>query len=169
MNILDVRQLVTQIIGFLIVLWLLGRYAWPQVLGFIEARRRGIEADLARAEAERREAAELKDKLERELRAIEARARTRIQEAVAEGQQVASEIKANAQREVTDRMQRLASELEHEREKAMVSLKQDLVYLSVGAAEKILREKLDEKTSRRLVEEFIAGVPAAGSAAAPGA
>jgi F-type H+-transporting ATPase subunit b len=167
MNILDVRQLTTQILGFLIVLWILGRYAWPQVLGFIEARRERIATDLRNAESERQQATQLKEDLGRELRSIESKARARIQEAVGEGQKVATEIKSNAQSEATARLQRLAEEIEQEREKAMVVLKQDLVRITVGTAERVLREKLDEKTQRRLTEEFIAEVGAAGGA--PGA
>ncbi len=85
---------------------------------------------------------------------------------VSDGQRVASEIKANAQREVTERLQRLAAELEQERDKAAVTLKQDVVRLAVAAAEKGVRAKLDEATSRRLVEEFIANVSAARGGAA---
>ena len=167
MNIIDVRQFATQVLGFLLVLWILGRYAWPKVLGMIEARRQGIVADLEHAAAERADAAKLKQELERELRAIETRARARIQEAVAEGQRVAGEIKSNTQLEVTGRLQRLAVELDVEREKAAVALQQDVVRLAVSAAEKLVRQKLDEPSSRRLVEEFIAelgGAQGAGPA-----
>jgi F-type H+-transporting ATPase subunit b len=165
MNILDPRQFGTQVIGFLLVVWLLGRYAWPQVLGFLDARRERIAADLKQAAAEREDAAKLRDELEKELRAIETRARARIQEAVAEGQRVASDLKASTQREVTERLQRLAVELEQEHEKAMVTLKEDVVRLAIGSAEKVVRAKLDEKSSRRLVEEFIVRVAAGGSGA----
>lgn len=163
MNILDLRQFATQIIGFLLVVWLLGRYAWPQVLGFLDARRQRIAADLKQAAAEREDAAKLRDELEKELRAIETRARARIQEAVAEGQRVAGDLKASTQREVTERLQRLSVELEQERDKAMVTLKEDVIGLAIGAAEKVVREKLDEKSSRRLVEDFIARVAAGES------
>jgi len=163
MDIFNLRELGTQIVGFLLVVWLLGKYAWPQVLGFIEARRQGIAADLKHAADERADAAKLREELEKELRAIEARARARIQEAVAEGQRVASDLKANTQREVTERLQRLAVELEQEHEKAMVTLKEDVVRLAIGSAEKVVRAKLDEKSSRRLVEEFIVRVAAGGS------
>jgi F0F1-type ATP synthase membrane subunit b/b' len=78
---------------------------------------------------------------------------------------VASELKASTQRDVTDRLQRLSVELEQEREKAMVVLKEDVIGLAIGAAEKVVREKLDEKSSRRLVEDFIARVAAGESGA----
>lgn len=155
MNIIDVRQFATQIVGFLLVLFILGKYAWPPVLGFIEERRKKIEGDLDHARQENERAVKLRAELDQELKGIEAKARARIQEAVTEGQRVASEIKAGAQKDVTSRLQRLNSEIEVEREKAMLALKQDLVKMTVEATEKILREKLDEKTQRRLVEEFI--------------
>jgi F-type H+-transporting ATPase subunit b len=158
MEILNFRELGTQILGFLLVVWLLGKYAWPPVLGFIEARRQGIAADLQRAADERADAAKLHVELEKELRAIETRARARIQEAVAEGQQIASDLKASTQREATARLQRLSAELALEHEKAMVTLREDVVRLAIGSAEKVVREKLDEKSSRRLVEEFIVRV-----------
>ena len=163
MNIIDIRQFATQVVGFLLVLWILGKYAWPPVLGFIEERRKKIAADLEHARAENEQAGRLRAEYEQELRGIEAKARARIQEAVADGQRVASEIKAGAQRDVTERLKRLTGEIEQEREKARVALKQDLVRMTIEAAEKVLREKLDEKTQRRLIEEFISQ-----AAAAPG-
>ena len=156
MELIDVRELVTQILGFLLVLWVLRKFAWPKVLGFIEERRQGIVQDLEHAERERHEASELKTNLDRELKSIEARARSRIQEAVSEGQQIATEIKASAQHDALQRMERAREEIERERMKASEALKNDVVNLAIGTAEKILRQRLDEPTQKRLVQEFIA-------------
>jgi F-type H+-transporting ATPase subunit b len=155
MELLDFRLLGTQIIGFLLVLWIMGKYAWPKVLGFIEERQHKIETDLKHAEMDRDEAAQLKSELDKELRNIEARARARIQEAVNEGQLVAAEVKAGAQKEASDRLARVSDEIEREREKAAESLKKDVVNLAMGTAEKILRQQLDPATRERLVDEFI--------------
>jgi len=156
MELINLPQLVTQVIGFLIVLWILGKFAWPKVLGFIEERQHKITLELQHAEFERQEASRLKADLEKEIRAIEAKARTRIQEAVTEGQRIAGEVKASAQKEATDRLQRVTQEIERERAKSSEALKEDLVHMAITASERILRERLDEKTQRRLVEEFIA-------------
>jgi F-type H+-transporting ATPase subunit b len=155
MNIIDIRQFATQIVGFLLVLWILGKYAWPPVLGFIEERQKKIAGDLEHARAENERAMKLRAEYEQELKTIDAKARARIQEATSEGQRVASEIKAGAQKDVTQRLQRLQGEIELEREKAMLALKQDLVRMTIEATEKILKEKLDEKTQRRLLDDFI--------------
>jgi F-type H+-transporting ATPase subunit b len=161
MELINLPQLVTQILGFLIVLWILGKYAWPRVLGFIEERQHKIATDLQHAEFEREEASRLKSDLEKELRGIEAQARARIQEAVTEGQKIAGDVKASAQKEATERLQRVAEEIERERAKAAVALKEDLINMAITTSEKILREKLDDKTQRRLVEEFITEAGAA--------
>ena len=36
MNLIDVRQVSTQIIGFLLMVWILRRYAWGPVVGMLE-------------------------------------------------------------------------------------------------------------------------------------
>ena len=52
--------LITQMIGFLIVFWILKRYAWGPVLGMLEERRARIANEVSASEKLRREAEELK-------------------------------------------------------------------------------------------------------------
>ena len=155
MNLIDIRQVLTQIIGFLLMVWLLRKYAWGPVLGMLEARRQKIAGEFQRADRAKAEAEELRLKYEQELRGIEAQARQRLQESVAEGQKVAAEMKAQAQREAAVRLKRAEEEIVREREKAKEVLKEQVIRLSMRTAEKILRQKLDEPTQRQLVGEFI--------------
>jgi len=85
----------------------------------------------------------------------EAQARQRIQQAVTEGQQVAAEIKVQAQADAQERLARAEDEIHREREKAKELLKQHIVGLAVRTAEKILRQNLDDKAQRKLASEFI--------------
>jgi F-type H+-transporting ATPase subunit b len=155
MNLIDVRQVLTQILGFLIMVWVLRRYAWRPLLGALEARRERIAAEFAEAERLKGHAEELRARYEQQLRSIEAQARLRLQEAVAEGQRVAAEIKAQAQQEAAQRLERAADDIAREREKAKEILKQQIIRLSMRSAEKILREQLDESAQRRLAAAFI--------------
>jgi len=155
MNLIDIRQVLTQIIGFLLMVWLLRKYAWGPLLNMLEARRQKIAGEFQQADRAKTEANELRLKYEQELRGIEAQARQRLQESVAEGQKVAAEMKAQAQREAALRLARAEEEIAREREKAKETLKEQVIKLSVRTAEKILRQKLDEPTHRKLVDEFI--------------
>src|SRR6267142_6889805 len=103
-GLIDVRQVATQILGFLLLLWGLRKWAWGPVLGLLEARRQKIAGAFDEAERRKAEALELKAKYEQDLRGIEAQARQRIQQAVTEAQKVAAEIKSQAQSDAQQRL-----------------------------------------------------------------
>ena len=155
MNLIDIQLVGTQILGFLVLLWALRKWAWGPVLHGLEARRQSLAADFAEAERRRQEAEQLKLKYEQDLRGIEVQARARIQEAVAEGQKVAAEIQAQAHVDAQSRMQKADDEVLRQREKEKELVKEKVVALSIRTAEKILRAKLDDPAQRRLAAEFI--------------
>lgn len=155
MNLIDPRQVLTQILGFLILMWMLRKFAWGPVLAMLEARRQKIAGKFREAEERQADAEALKAKYEQEMKSVEAIARQRMQESIAEGQKVAAEIKAQANVEATQRIERAADEIAREREKAKEILKEQIISLSVRSAEKILRQKLDDPAQRKLAGEFI--------------
>jgi F-type H+-transporting ATPase subunit b len=155
MELIDIRQVLTQILGFLLMVWILRRYAWGPLIGMLEARREKIAGEFKEADRLKAEAVELKGRYDAELKTIEAQARQRITEAVAEGQRVAGEIRAQAQKDATARLESAADEILREREKAREVLKEQVISLSMRTAEKILRQKLDDPAQRKLTGEFI--------------
>ncbi len=154
-GLIDIRQVATQILGFLILLWIMRRFAWGPVLATLEARRKKIADEFAAAEQAKAEAAEAKARFEAEMRAIEARSRQRMQETLAEGQKVAAEIRAQAAAEAAARVARAQDEIARERETAKELLKEQMIHLSMRTAEKILRQKLDDPAQRKLIGEFV--------------
>ena len=155
MNLIDVPQVVTQILGFLVMLWILRKFAWGELTRHLESRRQKIAGEFAEADRRQGEADRLKAQYEADLRGIEQQARTRIQEAVAEGQKVAGEIQAQAQKQAQERLQRAQEEVTREQEKAKELLKERVIDLSIRTAEKILRQKMDDPAQRKLAAEFI--------------
>jgi F-type H+-transporting ATPase subunit b len=155
MNLIDIRMVGTQILGFLLLLWGLSKWAWGPLTAQLEVRRQKIAGEFAEAERRQLAADALKVKLEQDLRGIDAQARAKLQEAVGEGQKVAGEIRAQAQKEAQDRMARAEDEMMREREKAKELLKEQVIGLSIATAEKILKAKLDDPAQRRLAAQFI--------------
>lgn len=162
MKLIDVSQVLTQILGFLIMLWVLRKYAWGPVMGMLESRRAKIAGEFKKAEQGQAEADALKAKYEQDLRTIEAQGRQKLQEYIAEGQKVAAEIRTQANTEAQQRVERAEDDIAREREKQKEIVKQQIVGLSLRAAEKILRQKLDEPAQRKLASEFIDEVGAIG-------
>jgi len=158
-ELLDIKIFITQLIGFLILVLVLRRVAWGPILGAMEARRKRIADEVAASERLRKEAEELKAKYEQDLRHIEAQARERIQEAVAEGQKVAEEIRAQARAEAQAQRDKTKADLEQEYRKAQATLHDDVVRIALGAAGRLLREEMNQDRQKKLVEQFLAELP----------
>lgn len=154
-NLIDIKLVLTQILGFLILVGILGRFAWGPIVAGLEARRQKIAGEFAEAERRQKEADAQKAKFEAEMRGIDALKRASIQEGIAEGQRVAAEIKEHAHAEAHARLERAEDEMAREREKAKELLKEQVVSLSIRTAEKILQSKLDDPAQRKLAAAFI--------------
>jgi len=152
------QQVLTQIVGFLIVLWVLKRFAWKPILTLLEERRQKIRAEFELAAQRKEEANQLFASYEAQLKEIDAAARAKITEAVSEAQKIANEIKEEARKEGRELVVRSQAEIAREISKAKVQLKEDMVTISLTATEKIISQKLDEPGHRRLIDEYLSRV-----------
>lgn len=159
MNI-EISQILTHLVGFLVALAILRRYAWKPILGVLDERRQKIVDEFAAIENKKADAEKLLKSYEERLRKIEDEARQRLNEAVTEGQAVAAQIKAEAQEEARKIVARAKSELARDVAQARSQLKADMVTMTIGATERLLREKLDAEQHRKLVARFIDEVEA---------
>jgi F-type H+-transporting ATPase subunit b len=152
---LDLGLIVTQIIGFLLALWILKAFAWKPLLKMLDDRKRKIAGDIGDAEKIKSDAAKLLDDYHARLREIDNEARARIQEAVADGARIGAEIKDQAREESRNILARSREELARDVAKARVELRDDVIGMAIRAAEKIITVRLDEAEQRRLLDEFL--------------
>ena len=145
----------TQILGFLIVLWIMKRFAWKPLLRMLEDRKERIRSELEETERRKEDAGKLRQQYEDKLKSIDAEARARLQEAVKNAQKVASEIKEEARADVKEMLGRARDEIERDRAQALAELKNEVVNMVVRASEKILRETLDAEKHRKMIADFI--------------
>jgi len=155
---LEWQQILTHALGFLIALWILKKYAWGPLLNLLDERRQKIEGEFQQIEDEKAEADKLKAEYENKLKNIESERRQKIAEAVNEANKMASDIKMGAQEEARNMINRTNEQLQRDVDAAKVQLKEDMVNITIRAAEKILHEKLDETKERDLIGNFIDGI-----------
>lgn len=148
-------ELLTQIVGFLIAVWILKKFAWKPLLGMLEQRRTKIKSDLDAAEQTKVDADELLSQYQAKLKDIDAEARAKIQDAVADGNKVATEIREQARAEAKDIIAKAREELARDVAKAKIELRNDMVNMAVLATEKIIAEKLDDEKHRSLIDSFL--------------
>lgn len=154
----ELQQLLTHAVGFLITVWLLKRFAWGPLLAIMEERRKKIIDEFASIEREKVQVAQLTAEYEAKLKQIESDRRQKLVEAVTEGKKIAEDIKAQAREEARQTAHKAKEDLEREVVKARVQLKQEMVSITMAAAEKVLREKLDDAKHRQLIGGFIDSV-----------
>jgi F-type H+-transporting ATPase subunit b len=152
---IEIPQLITHIIGFLIALWILKRYAWKPLLALLDERRERIKNGFAEIETKQKQADALNAEYQSRLKDIDTEARRRLTEAMAEGEKIAAKIKENARNEAKDMFSRSKAEIEQDMAKARVELKNDVVAMTITAAERIIHERLDTPKQRELIGRFI--------------
>jgi F-type H+-transporting ATPase subunit b len=91
-QLINIPQLVTQVLGFLAVLWIMKAFAWKPLLKVLEDRRQKIADDFSAAEKARADMEALKADFETRIREIESTARQRIADAAREGEKLSSQI-----------------------------------------------------------------------------
>jgi F-type H+-transporting ATPase subunit b len=146
------------VVVFVILLLILRKFAWPAVLGAVEARERALEEQLAEAERNRREAAELLAQHQKLLAEGRAQAQTLLAEArsVAEKERALSLEKARHEQE--ELLERARRDITAERDRAVIELRREAVDLSLAAAGKLIGERLNSENDRRIVQEYLASL-----------
>ncbi len=148
-------ELLTQIAGFIIAVWILKKFAWKPMLGMLEQRRAKIRSDLDSAEKTRLDAAKVLAGYEKKLKEIDTEARVKIQEAIAEGNKVAIDIREQARFEAKEIISKAREELVRDIAKAKTELRDDMVKMAIAATEKIITEKLDDEKHRAMLNNFL--------------
>lgn len=154
MNI-EIQQILTQIIGFLILLWILKKFAWGKLDALLEERRTKISSEFEGIQRGREELVQERRAYEQRLSEIENTARQKVAEAVLEGQRVAKEITDAAREESRKLVEKARENIAVEMVSAKKELKNEVARLSISIAEKVLRQQVDEQKNRQLVMEMI--------------
>jgi len=149
-----ISQILTQLVAFLIFLWILRRYAWGPILRLLDERREQIAGEFDRIEEAKTETERLRADYEDRLRTIEQEARARIQEAVGEGRRVAQEIRQQAHSEARAITNKAKENIQLEVEKARVQLKEDMIRMTLDGLERVLRESVNREQHDRLIAHF---------------
>ena len=150
------NQLLAHALSFFVFFFLVRMAFIAIIYPPMKERRDLIKAEFDRIEQEKAAVASLKAQYEAHLKKVEAESRERIQLAVSEGQRVAAEIREIARKEAQETQARAREEITLERDKAQVTLRNDVVALAMDIAGKVIREELTADKHKRLVDEFLA-------------
>ena len=143
------------IINFLIVLLVLRLFVYKPLTAHMKKRRDTIREALEQAEKARAELAEIKAAGEEERKKARREAEDIIASAMREAEKVKREIIQQAREESKRIIAATQEEVKHEKEKALLDLKENVVSLAILAASKVAEQSVDEKTGKKLVSDFL--------------
>lgn len=150
--------MLTVSLGFLALLFILAKVAWPAVNKMLDERAAAIKHRLDEAEARRAEMEQMRGDYEQRIGSIETEARERLQAAVREAHAARDELLQHARTQAEQMMERARLEVSHAKEKALMEIRDSVADLSAQAAGLIIQRTLDPAAHRDLVDQVIAGI-----------
>jgi F-type H+-transporting ATPase subunit b len=143
-------------LGFLIVLFLLSKYAWKPILAALDEREKSIEEALKSAEIARNEMANLKAENERIIHEAKIERDKMLLQASETSKQMVEEAKDLAAKEGQLMLEKAKAAIETEKHAALEELKVQVGILSLAVAEKLLKRNFTSDASQqKLVEELV--------------
>ena len=148
-----------QTLIFLLLVFLLKKFAWKPILDAVNEREEGIKNALLSAENAKREMQNLKSDNEKLIADARVERDVMLKEARDIKDKIVSEAKAEAQVQAGKMIEQAKAAINSEKNAAMAELKNQVSSLSIEIAEKVLKSELTDKASQtKLVEKMLGDV-----------
>ena len=143
-------------ITFLIVLFLLKKFAWKPILDSLKEREEGIQRSIDEAKIAREEMANLKSDNERLLNEARAERDVILKEAREAKDSIIAEARDRAGEEESRLLTLARQEIQNEKMAAITELKNQVAAMSIEIAEKVIKERLsDDEKQQKLVTALV--------------
>ncbi len=149
-------SLILVILNFIVLMWLLNKFIFQNVKTFLEKRQEKIASELEETEKARVQAQELVLQKEQELKKadLEIRGERKRMLDKAEGQ--ANQILSEAKSREKQILQESKKELLSQKDAVVSGIGDEMAALVAKISEKIIGQKLDEKSDAELIKKMIA-------------
>jgi len=154
----DVGNVIWTLVIFLIVLWVLGKYAWGPLLTTIQNREKFIHNSLANAKRQQEEAEALLAEYRERLAEAHAEATEIVEEARRDAEVVARKVEAEARDESGKMLARAKREIKLATETALDELYNKSAEMAAEIAGKVLERSISPSEHEKLIEQALAEV-----------
>lgn len=151
----EAAELVYGLVAFLIVFFVMRRFAFPGLNTMLENRQHAIQGKMEEAEATRAEALEAKRDFEASIADAKGEAARIRDEAKADADRIRADLVAKAEQDAAQIRERAQADAAAERERTLQELRSDVGRMSVELASRIVEKEVDPATHQSLVDEYI--------------
>ena len=150
-----VGDMLVQLFFFLLLLFLVGKFAWGPVMNMMKKREEYVASEIEAAENSRQEAEKAAKEATEQLKQMKLEAQKIIEDAKNAGVKQEQDIIESARLEA-DRIKKAAqAEIQNEKEKALQALQDQVASLSVLIASKVIEKELSAQDQEKLINEYI--------------
>lgn len=139
------------LVVFLSVFLILRKFAWKAILNAIHEREKSIEEALKAADKAREEMKNLTAENDRLLARARDEREAMLKEARGMREQIVATAKEEAARQAADMVEKARQQIQAEKMAAITELKNQVAVMSIQVAEKVLRDKLNDREAQSKV------------------
>lgn len=153
-----VNQIIYSAIAFFVLLAILGKLAFPPLVGILQKRSDTIRESLEAAEKTQEEAGKMLDEYKQQIANAREESQKIIEQGRKFGESMKEEIAQKARQESEQALARAAAEVNREKERALAEIQSSIADLTIGAASRVIGASLDKKGHEKLIEDYLSEV-----------
>jgi F-type H+-transporting ATPase subunit b len=156
---IDLMLTVLTLVLFGVFALVLGKLGWKPLLDMIEERERTIRQSVEGAHEANAQAQALLVQHKETLREAGQQREDILKQAFADADQARQTLLAQAKADSERLLEKAKEQIQREKQLALTEIRGEIAELAIGAASKIVESSLTEDAQRKLVDEFIEGLP----------
>jgi F-type H+-transporting ATPase subunit b len=138
---------------FLILLWLLAKFAWRPLLAALEQRQETIRKSLDDAQQAKQDLERLNAESRKILSEARVQAESILSQTRTDASRLRDELKQKAQSEAAGVIKNAERQIEMETARAIQQIRNEAVDISIAIASKVLERNVTREDNERLIEE----------------
>ncbi len=149
----DLGSVVWSIVLFVLLLVVLGKFVWPQILKGLQDRETKIREDLEQAQQANAQAQAALGEYEQKLAEARAESRQLLDQARADAEELRGKLTGQTEQEIARLRQQATDQIRLAKQQAVQDLYAKAADLTTDIAAKVLQREINEDDARRLVEQ----------------
>lgn len=151
----DFGVLLLTVCNFLLLVYLLKKFAWGPIIDALEKRETQIESDKQTAADARKSAEELKKELDERLAQISNEAAQKMAAAVKAGETQKEQLLAQAKEQAERLLSQATQQIEAEKNKALADVRSEIASISMLAASRVVEQDLQADNADKIVAQVL--------------
>ncbi len=152
---LNFKLLFIQIVGFLVLYWLLKKFLFGRIMDMIQKRGNEIRAAYEENEQTQNDLNALKEQYEKKLQEVQQQAESIIQDAAQQAEKTGQEIIEKTRQEANLIKEKGLAEIEQEKKRVIAEIRADVVNLSIEIASRIIAKNITAQEAEQLSDDII--------------